>query len=166
MMAMTRMSGLVLAMTFASSVLAQAAPPAQAASAPALVKPEAFRTEDGAYVTVVGEPFVDPYFVNKSLIVGIQAGLNLKAEVMAWQAWLLPKQRADGGFDRFCKTNKQWRACKKADADDSMASTTIQLLSLANDRKWLDTPATAAAAKATATAHLMLDSLYTAKNGL
>ena len=150
---------MVLGMCIATAVLAQ-----PAALGPA--KPNAFRTDDGAYTTIAGEPFVDPYFVNKSLIVGMQAGLDLKDEIIAWQAWLLPKQRADGGFDRFCKTNNQWRACKKADADDSMAATTIQLLALAQERQWLDTPAKNAAMKATAKANVLLDALYNSKTGL
>ena len=60
---------------------------------------------------------VDPYFVNKALIIALESGAGVSAEVNAWLGWLLPRQRADGGFDRYCGAQKrQWRACMPADA--------------------------------------------------
>ena len=128
----------------------------------------AFRTTDGAYTVSVGGDVVDPYFVNKALIIALESGAGVSAEVNAWLGWLLPRQRADGGFDRYCGAQKrQWRACMPADADDAMAATLIQLIALAEQRKLLGNdiaqPARRASARARQHLTTMLDrpsSLY------
>lgn len=105
---------------------------------PALV---AFATGDGAYYTTLGSPVVDPYFINKSFIISMQASAPLQAEFAQWIQWLLPRQRKDGGFDRFCReADKTWRNCMAADADDSMAATTIQMLNMGLQKAWVPAP--------------------------
>lgn len=103
-----------------------------AGPAHAMVQPPGmadFETGDGAYVTTVGGDLVDPYFVNKTFIVLLQARVDVRPALDRWLAWLLPRQRADGGFDRYCRADdRDWTACRKADADDATAATTLELL--------------------------------------
>jgi hypothetical protein len=89
-----------------------------------------FTHADGAISVLAQGDFVDPYFANKALIVAWEAGLDVSEITRNWLAWLLPRQRADGGFDRFCVDKATWRACKGADADDSTAATFLHLNAL------------------------------------
>lgn len=140
-----------------ASVLALAAPAA----------PQAFRTADGAYTTEVGGDIVDPYFVNKALIIALEAGLELPDEARGWLAWLLPRQRRDGGFDRFCGARSgHWVACLEADADDSMAATTIHLVELVRRKGWLLPAQQARALRAQRRAAILLRSLRDPDDGL
>ena len=127
----------------------------------------AFRTADGSFATEVGGDVTDPYFANKSLIVAMQAGLDVRAELHDWLAWLLPRQRPDGGFDRFCGARDgRWVACLPADADDAMAATTLQLLALARQRGWLPARQAARVRAAERAADGLLRSLRDDANGL
>jgi hypothetical protein len=85
---------------------------------------------DGAISVVEKGDFIDPYFANKALIVAWEAGLDVHDTTHRWLIWLLPRQREDGGFDRFCADGITWIACKGADADDSTAATFIHLNAL------------------------------------
>jgi hypothetical protein len=89
-----------------------------------------FIRADGAISVLMQGNFVDPYFANKALIIAWEAGLDVSEVTHNWLAWLLPRQRADGGFDRFCADGALWRACKPADADDSTAATFLHLNAL------------------------------------
>ena len=127
----------------------------------------AFRTADGSFATEIGGDLADPYFVNKSLIMATEAGMDVRPEVQAWLVWLLPRQRRDGGFDRFCGARTgQWVACLAADADDSMAATTLQLLTLARQRGWIAARHAARVAAAERAATGLLRSLRDDANGL
>lgn len=120
----------------------------------------AFATGDGAYYTTMGSPVVDPYFINKSFIISMQASAPLQAEFAQWIQWLLPRQRKDGGFDRFCReADKTWRNCMAADADDSMAATTIQMLNMGLQKAWVPAPQRRAAVQAIAASQRLLASL-------
>jgi hypothetical protein len=89
-----------------------------------------FTRADGAITVRAQGDFVDPYFANKALIIGWEAGLDVSQDTQNWLTWLLPRQRRDGGFDRYCADGTAWRACKKADADDSTAATFLHLNAL------------------------------------
>lgn len=148
-----------------------ALPPAVASPLPAArtepARPAAFRTADGSYTITVGGDVTDPYFVNKALIIALEAGLDVRAELNAWLAWLLPRQRADGGFDRYCGARKgPWRACMPADADDSMAATTIHLVALAERGKLLAARHAKPARAASRKARTLLDKLRDPASGL
>ena len=133
----------------------------------ALAELKAFQTPDGALVVQVGQDLVDPYFANKALIIATEAGVDVRAQTRAWLDWLLPRQRADGGFDRFCGARTgAWRGCMAADADDSTAATTIHLLRLAQGRNWLDGRQSAQARVAERGASAMLSALHDPGNGL
>lgn len=101
---------------------------------------QAFQTGDGAYMTTFDSGIVDPYFVNKSFIILLEADVNVRAQLSAWLDWILPRMRADGGFDRFCRDQEQrWSACKAADADDATAASVIEMISLAQKKRWIPT---------------------------
>jgi hypothetical protein len=89
-----------------------------------------FSRTDGAVSVLMQGNFVDPYFANKALIIAWEAGLDVNDVTHRWLAWLLPRQRADGGFDRYCADGALWRACRPADADDSTAATFLHLNAL------------------------------------
>lgn len=100
------------------------------AALPASALLERFTRPDGAITVRAQGDFVDPYFANKALIIAWEAGLDAGQATHNWLAWLLPRQRADGGFDRYCADGLAWRACKPADADDSTAATFLHLNAL------------------------------------
>ena len=130
-------------------------------------KPADFASHDGAYFTTIGGHMVDPYFVNKSFIIALEANAPVQAEFVRWLQWLLPRQRPDGGFDRYCiNDKKQWKNCMKADADDSMAATTIQMIAIANKKGWIPTAHAASAARASRHARKLLGNLFDAKTTL
>lgn len=138
-----------------------------ASAVAALAPPQAFRTVDGAYVTEVGGDLTDPYFVNKAFIIALEADAALREEVVGWLAWLLPRQRRDGGFDRFCGARSgHWVACLEADADDSMAATTIHLIELVRRKGWLDPAQDARARRAGRRAAALLRTLRDPGDGL
>jgi hypothetical protein len=87
-----------------------------------------FQTADGAIVLNPGGDYVEPYFATKALIVAQDGGMDIRRPAQSWIAWLLPRQRANGLFRRFCHKNGEWRDCAPADADDSMLALWIQLL--------------------------------------
>ena len=127
----------------------------------------AFQTPEGALTVLVGGTIVDPYFANKSMIMALEAGVDVRTELKTWLAWLLPRQRKDGGFDRFCGgPGSPWVACMAADADDSTAATTMHLLRLTLARGWLDPAEQASARTAGRRAAALLASLHDPGNGL
>ncbi len=91
---------------------------------------ERFTHSDGAITVAAHSNSVDPYFANKALIIAHEAGLDVNDITLAWLLWLLPRQRSDGGFDRFCGQTNSWRACDRADADDSSVASFLQLVAL------------------------------------
>jgi hypothetical protein len=86
------------------------------------------KTRDGALMLAPDSAYIDPYFSNKALLVADDAGLDVKPAATQWIAWLLPRQKKDGSFDRYCLREGEWEACKPADADDSMLALWAQLL--------------------------------------
>lgn len=90
--------------------------------------PGPLQAADGALLINRGEQEVDPYFAMKALVVASDAGLDITQSATRFIAWLLPKQKKDGRFDRYCKRNGVWQVCAAADADDSMLALWLQLV--------------------------------------
>lgn len=90
--------------------------------------PNRYQTAEGAITVHAGGDFVDPYFATKALLAADTGGLDITVAASRWIAWLLPRQRPNGRFDRYCYSDKQWRACADADADDAMSALWIELL--------------------------------------
>src|SRR5579864_1202713 len=90
--------------------------------------PATLQAPDGAMTLNPGGNYVEPYFATKALIVAQDGGLDVHKAAVAWIRWVLPRQRPDGLFRRFCRVNDEWRDCAPADADDSMLALWMQLL--------------------------------------
>lgn len=90
--------------------------------------PTNFQSPDGAITLNSDGKYVEPYFATKALLVAQDGGLDVRQPALAWINWALPRQRPDGLFRRFCRSNGTWRDCGPADADDSMLALWMQLL--------------------------------------
>ncbi len=120
----------LMAGTVASLAAATAVTPAATSPSRQTLPIERFVRADGAISVKAHGNFIDPYFANKALITALEAGLEVTDITRNWLAWLLPRQREDGGFDRFCETDGKWLSCQRADADDSTMATFLQLNAL------------------------------------
>src|SRR5947209_8559803 len=91
--------------------------------------PEKYQLADGAVVLDTNAVDVEPYFATKALIVAQDAGLDIRDAGVAWIQWLMPRQKSDGRFERYCrKGGEEFHACRAADADDSLLALWLQLL--------------------------------------
>jgi len=103
-----------------------------AVSAPARAAefvPGPYATADGALVLLTGGDYAEPYFATKALLVAQDTGLDVRQPALAWVKFVMPRQRKDGRFDRYCRAALgNWRSCGAADADDSMLALWLQLL--------------------------------------
>lgn len=101
---------------------------ASAQAAPALSL-DGYTGPNGAITVLHGGDSADPYFAMQALLLAHDNGLDTAAPAEKFIDWLLPKQKPDGTFDRFCKqANGDWLACKTADADDSLLAMWMMLL--------------------------------------
>ncbi|MGU3776435.1 hypothetical protein [Burkholderia metallica] len=87
-----------------------------------------YQRVDGAITVRLNGVGIDPYFAAKALLAASDAQLDARQAALAWIAWLLPRQRPDGGFDRFCVKNDRYRSCASAETDDATMATWIELL--------------------------------------
>jgi hypothetical protein len=89
-----------------------------------------FIDADGAISVQHGGDTVDPYFAMQALLLAHDEGFDVRAPMTRWVAWLLPRQKPDATFDRFCRRGPVWAPCKTADADDALHALWIRTLSL------------------------------------
>ncbi|HUP29100.1 MAG TPA: hypothetical protein VM122_02925 [Usitatibacter sp.] len=87
-----------------------------------------FQDREGAITVQHGADTVDPYFALQALLLAQRHGLDATEAAQRWIAWLLPRQKPDATFDRFCRSGAAWAPCKTADADDSLLALWMQLL--------------------------------------
>jgi hypothetical protein len=87
-----------------------------------------YQRPDGAITVRLNGDTIDPYFATKALLAAADAQFDARAASQAWIAWLLPMQRADGGFDRYCVKAGEYSSCATADADDAMMAVWMELL--------------------------------------
>lgn len=112
------------ACTLAASLLH----PVGAAAAPALDL-TGYADAGGAITVLHGGDSADPYFAMQALLLAHDNGLEIAGPAEKFVNWLLPRQKPDGTFDRFCRTaNENWVACQSADADDSLLALWMRLL--------------------------------------
>lgn len=128
-----------------------ALPALTAAATAELTLPE-YQAADGAIALHRDGATVDPYFATKALLAARAAGLDARVAAARWIAWLLPRQRADGRFDRYCRRGAAYVACAEADADDAMLAVWMELLTSFAPRTGM--PAAWARSVARAEAHL------------
>jgi hypothetical protein len=112
------------------------------AGAAAALDLRGYSDESGAISVLQHGDSVDPYFAMQSLLLAHEYGMNIEAPAERFVEWLLPRQKPDGTFDRFCQSGRaKWLPCKTADADDSLLAMWIKLLetmpaSLARKAAW------------------------------
>jgi hypothetical protein len=99
-----------------------------AAEARARLDLEGFQDADGAISVQHRGDTVDPYFALQALLLARQQGLDAAGPLARFVAWLLPRQKPDATFDRFCRRGPVWAPCKTADADDALLSMWMQAL--------------------------------------
>ncbi|CAB3763453.1 hypothetical protein GQ57_14275 [Burkholderia sp. MSh2] len=87
-----------------------------------------YQRADGAITVRANGAGIDPYFAAKALLAASDAQLDTRAAALAWIAWLMPRQRDDGSFARYCVKNDQYSACAEAETDDAVMATWIELL--------------------------------------
>jgi hypothetical protein len=87
-------------------------------------------TDKGGAITILhGGDSADPYFAMQALLLAHDNGMDISAPAEKFVNWLLPYQKPDGTFDRFCRAkDSPWAACKAADADDSLLALWMKLL--------------------------------------
>lgn len=100
----------------------------QAGAAPRLDL-DGYTDDSGAITVLHGGDSFDPYFSMQALLLAHDNGMDISAPAVKFINWLVPYQKPDGTFDRFCRhADKKWVACKAADADDSLLAMWIKLL--------------------------------------
>ncbi|ODV42545.1 hypothetical protein AWV79_25860 [Cupriavidus sp. UYMMa02A] len=87
-----------------------------------------YQRHDGAITTYFNGDSSDPYFAAKALLAAQDAGMTTRTAATSWIAWLLPRQHADGRFDRYCMKDQRFISCQEADADDALMAVWMELL--------------------------------------
>lgn len=87
-----------------------------------------YQGPDGAITTYFAGDSVDPYFAAKALLAAQDAGMTTRTAATRWIAWALPRQHADGRFDRYCMKGQRFVSCQEADADDALMAAWMELL--------------------------------------
>lgn len=87
-------------------------------------------TDESGAITVLNKgDSADPYFAMQALMLAHENGMDVSAPAEKFVNWLVPRQKPDGTFDRFCRgADKKWVSCKTADADDSLLALWMKLL--------------------------------------
>lgn len=104
---------------------------------------QGYADASGAIAILNGGDATDPYFALQALLLAHDNGLDISAPATKFANWLVPRQKPDGTFDRFClSASKSWVSCKTADADDSLLALWMRLLEtmpdqLAKNPVWL-----------------------------
>ncbi len=90
---------------------------------------QGYTDTSGAITILNGGDTTDPYFAMQALLLAHDNGMDIAAPAAKFANWLVPYQKPDGTFDRFCKSaTKAWASCKTADADDSLLALWMRLL--------------------------------------
>ncbi len=72
-----------------------------------------YQRPDGAITTYFAGDSIDPYFAAKALLAAQDAGMTTRTAATRWIAWLLPRQLADGCFDRYCMKGQRFVSCQE-----------------------------------------------------
>lgn len=83
----------------------------------------------GAITVLHNGDSTDPYFAMQALLLAHENGMDVSVPAEKFVNWLMPQQKPDGTFDRFCRSGgTNWVSCKTADADDSLLAIWMKLL--------------------------------------
>lgn len=114
-------------MRLAIAAIALALVAARAPAEPALDL-TGYTDQEGAITVQHKGATIDPYFTLQALLLAQEHGLDTSRYASRWAEWLIPKQKPDGTFDRFCRAGTTWAPCKTADADDSQLALWMKFL--------------------------------------
>lgn len=90
---------------------------------------DGYTVTSGALTVLHGGDSADPYFAMQALLLAHDNGMDVSVPSEKFINWLVPHQKPDGTFDRFCRNaDKKWGSCKSADADDSLLAFWMKLL--------------------------------------
>jgi hypothetical protein len=96
---------------------------------------QGYADTSGAITILNGGDTTDPYFAMQALLLAHDNGMDISAPAAKFANWLVPFQKPDGTFDRFCRSaSKTWVSCKTADADDSLLALWMRLLETMPDQ--------------------------------
>ncbi|MES2190604.1 MAG: hypothetical protein V4454_10805 [Pseudomonadota bacterium] len=99
------------------------------ASAAARLNLSGYSDADGVITVLYHGESADPYFAMQALLLAHENGLDISVPAQKFASWLVPGQKPDGTFDRFCRTGSApWASCKTADADDALLAIWMKLL--------------------------------------
>lgn len=119
----------IAAMALLPLPFAHAAGTASRAGAATPLDLQAYGGDSGAITILHGGAASDPYFTLQALLLAHDNGLDIQGPAVRFADWLVPQQKPDGTFDRFCRDDGGgWKACKTADADDSLLAMWLRLL--------------------------------------
>lgn len=111
---------IALALTLGHTSISNAAPKLELAG---------YADGGGAISVLHNGESADPYFAIQALLLAHDNGMDVTTVTEKFIDWLLPRQKPDGTFDRFCRDGGgKWLACKVADADDSLLALWMRLL--------------------------------------
>lgn len=122
------LAALALMLALAGMHAPACAQPGAERPAPGRLDLTGFAQADGAITTLRGGDIADPYFAVQALLLAAENGLDARADTLRWLAWLAPRQKPDGTFDRYCRAGAGWHACKHADADDALLALWMKLV--------------------------------------
>jgi hypothetical protein len=115
-----RITGLMVSTLLGIAGCASAAPPLELSG---------YTDESGAITVLHKGESADPYFAMQALMLAHENGMDVSAPAEKFANWLVPRQKPDGTFDRFCRgADMRWVSCKTADADDSLLALWMKLL--------------------------------------
>lgn len=124
---------------------------------------QGYLDNSGAITILNGGDTTDPYFALQALLLAHDNGLDISGPAVKFANWLVPHQKPDGTFDRFCKkAGKPWVSCKTADADDSLLALWMRLMDTM-PQKMDENPAWA---RSYAISKKALDNLYQPSRGV
>lgn len=112
---------------------------------------DGYTDKSGAITVLQGGDSADPYFAMQALLLAHDNGMDISEPAENFVNWLVPHQKPDGTFDRFCRNaEKNWVSCKSADADDSLLAFWMRLLEtmpakLSKNPVWMKSHATSKA---------------------
>jgi hypothetical protein len=116
------------ALTFVRRVLGGLTLSVTAATAAVPLNLDGFADASGAIAIQHKGGTIDPYFTLQALLIAHENGLDVSAYGAKWINWLLPLQKPDATFDRFCRQGTEWAPCKTADADDSLLALWLKFM--------------------------------------
>ena len=71
-----------------------------------------YADESGAITVLHKGDSADPYFAMQALMLAHENGMDVSAPAEKFVNWLVPRQKPDGTFDRFCRgADKKWVSC-------------------------------------------------------